>query len=238
MTGPQQIWNDQSQPLKEDEELDFDSSAYEMLHRSEVEWPCLSIDVLIRNRCGPQGIENKQKWFPSEMCGQLNKKDSVLNKRLNIEEHKKDKYPMTTYFCAGSQGENKNDNKIYVMKWSEMEKTINDDKQPDDNSEDDAEDIVEKMNSHIKEPIIRYESIPHRGCVNRIRSLHGTPIVATWNDEGEVGIYNIASAIEELDAPVPEEVLLSTNSKNKKKKKKNQAKKTYGGSKIGQFRHK
>ena len=127
---------------------------------------------------------------------------------------------MTTYFCAGSQGEKKNDNKIYVMKWSEMEKTINDDKEPADDSEDDAEDIIEKMNNHIKEPIIRYESVPHRGCVNRIRSLHGTPIVATWNDEGEVGIYNISSAIEELDAPVPEEVLLSTNSKNKKKKKK------------------
>lgn len=138
---------------------------------------------------------------------------------------------MTTYFCAGSQGEKKNDNKIYVMKWSEMEKTINDDKEPADDSEDDAEDIIEKMNNHIKEPIIRYESVPHRGCVNRIRSLHGTPIVATWNDEGEVGIYNISSAIEELDAPVPEEVLLSTNSKNKKKKKKPQ-KKSYGGTKI------
>ena len=62
------------------------------------------------------------------MCGQLNKNDCVLNKRLNIDEHKKDKYPMTAYFCAGSQGVNKNDNKIYVMKWSEMEKTCNDDK--------------------------------------------------------------------------------------------------------------
>lgn len=30
--------------------------------------------------------------------------------------------------------------------------------------------------------------------------MHGSAIVATWNDEGEVGIYNIASAVEELDA--------------------------------------
>lgn len=51
---------------------------------------------------------------------------------------------------------------------------------------------MEKINAKIKEPVIRYESIPHKGCVNRIRSLHGTPIVATWNDDGEVGIYNIA----------------------------------------------
>lgn len=30
--------------------------------------------------------------------------------------------------------------------------------------------------------------------------MHGTSIVATWNEEGEVGIYNVASAVEELDA--------------------------------------
>ena len=47
-----------------DDELDFDASAYEMLHRSEVEWPCLSIDVLVRQRCPeanqPMGFKN---WF-------------------------------------------------------------------------------------------------------------------------------------------------------------------------------
>ena len=54
-----QIWNDQTQPLKEDEELEYDSSAYEMLHRANVEWPCLSIDILIRDRIGgPTGIMN------------------------------------------------------------------------------------------------------------------------------------------------------------------------------------
>jgi len=80
-----------------------------------------------------------------------------------------------------------------------MEKTLNDDDVPEDNSEDDEEDIIEKLNSKMKEPVIRFESIPHRGCVNRIRTMHGSPIVATWNDEGEVGIYNISSALIELD---------------------------------------
>ena len=42
-----QVWNEAKRPLEEDEELDFDASAYEMLHRAAVEWPCLSIDVLI-----------------------------------------------------------------------------------------------------------------------------------------------------------------------------------------------
>ena len=53
--------------------------------------------------------------------------------------------------------------------------------------------------------------------------MHGTPIVATWNEDGEVGIYNIAQAIEALDQPVP----------------KGQKKKTaFGGNKIAGFKNK
>jgi hypothetical protein len=35
-----------NEKLDKDEELIFDNSAYEMLHRATVEWPSLSIDVL------------------------------------------------------------------------------------------------------------------------------------------------------------------------------------------------
>lgn len=44
------IWNEKSDPIQIGEELVYDSSAYEMLHRSQVEWPCLSIDFLLRER--------------------------------------------------------------------------------------------------------------------------------------------------------------------------------------------
>jgi hypothetical protein len=58
MTG-KEIWNDQNVPLGDDEEMDFDSAAYEMLHRSKVEWPCLSVDIIVRERSGgPTGIFN------------------------------------------------------------------------------------------------------------------------------------------------------------------------------------
>ena len=40
---------------------------------------------------------------------------------------------MSVYFCAGSQSMNKNENKIYVMKWSDMVMTVNDDKIPEEN---------------------------------------------------------------------------------------------------------
>jgi len=81
------------------------------------------------------------------------------------------------------------------MKWSDMHKTLHDDDPVTENSEDDEEDLINKMNAKIKEPVLKFESIPHRGAVNRIRSLHGSSIVATWSEENEVGIYNVHSAV-------------------------------------------
>lgn len=229
-----EVWNDAAEPLKEDEELEYDSSAYEMLHRANVEWPCLSVDVLLPERLTFPNKMPATEWFPSQMNGVLDPSKTIYDNRLKMNVHKDDKYPMSVYFCGGSQCQNKNENKIYVMKWAEMVKTQHLDDEPSDNSEDDEDDIIEKMNKKIKEPVIKHESIPHRGSVNRIRSLHGSSIVATWSEEGEVGIYNVSAAIDSLDAPEP----AAEQSQGKKKKKKNQPKKNFGGCKIAQFRHK
>lgn len=127
--------------------MDFDASAYEMLHRSSVEWPCLSMDPLIRERIGgPTGILNQKSWFPSQAGGALDPAQSVYDQRLNLHKHVNDKYPMQVYFCAGSQGLTKGENKIYVLKWDQMAKTLHDDEQPDIGSEDDEEDIIERYN--------------------------------------------------------------------------------------------
>ena len=46
---------------------------------------------------------------------------------------------------------------------------------------------------------MKYECVPHKGSINRLKSMHGTGIVASWNEDGEVGIYNISNAVEALD---------------------------------------
>lgn len=121
---------------------------------------------------------------------------------------------MTVHMVAGSQAESgkKNDNKLYVMKWSDMVKT---DKEDEVDSDMDSDEENEKF----REPIIRFETVPHRGAVNRLRSMYGSPIVATWNEDGEVGIYNVAQAMEELDKPASQ-------------------KKQFGGCKLAGFKHK
>lgn len=78
------------------------------------------------------------------------------------------------------------------MKWSEMRSTLKDD-EIDSESDDDE-------NNTKGDPVMMYEVIPHKGCVNRIRSMYGTSIVATWNDEAEVGIYDLRTAVEALDS--------------------------------------
>jgi ribosome assembly protein RRB1 len=97
------------------------------------------------------------------------------------------------------------------MKWGEMHKTVNED---DDNSSEDSGEETQR-----KEPVIRFESVPHRGAINRIKSMYGSPIVATWNEDAEVGIYNISQCMEVLEKPVS-------------------SKKVFGGCKIAGFKHK
>jgi hypothetical protein len=59
-----------------------------MLHRANVEWPCLSIDVLVKGRTDYPGVNNAKEWFPSQIGGNLDPKDTVFDKRLNLNIHK------------------------------------------------------------------------------------------------------------------------------------------------------
>lgn len=176
-----------------------------MLHRAKVEWPCLSVDVLLRDRINT----NYNSWFPQHVHS-FDPKQSYKDKH-GLPTHKTDKFPYTVYFCAGSQSLKKNENKIYVLKWSDMCKTLKD---------DDVDISDEENDEDGKDPVMRYESIPHKGCVNRIRSLHGSGVVATWSDENEVGIYDVTQAVEAVDIPTG-----------------GQGKKSYSGTKLASFKH-
>lgn len=171
-----------NQQLGKDEELIFDNSAYEMLHRATVEWPSLSIDVLCNDR-----FEKKEydSWFP-EYTNKLN--PALISKNDEMEDDKTPSphlpinYPIDAYVVAGSQAIKKNDNKLYVMKWTGLFKTLEDDEENED-----------------EEAKLYYESVPHKGGVNRVRSMHGSNIVATWSDEGQLSIFNLSEAIKRVE---------------------------------------
>jgi len=163
-----------------------------MLHRAKVEWPCLSVDFLLRDRIS-QTSRDSAPFFP-QFINTLDPKHSYKDRKSGLQTHKQDKFPYTIYFCSGSQSTKKSENKIYVQKWSDMCRTLRDDEELESGEEDEEQEA--------KDPVMRYEAVPHRGCVNRIRSMYGTGVVATWNDDNEVGIYNISAAIDALDEPI------------------------------------
>jgi len=45
-TQNRQVWRPGIDPLADDEELDYDPTAYDCLHRFNLEWPCLSFDMV------------------------------------------------------------------------------------------------------------------------------------------------------------------------------------------------
>jgi ribosome assembly protein RRB1 len=122
------IFDEKQGNLKEDEALDYDNEAYEMMHRATAEWPCLTIDFILPEKFYPP----VSGWF----------KDYKPVSSL-------DQYPYSTYMAAGSQTDTAN-GFLYVMKWSNMMKTKYDD-DPDfapDSDSDDGQDptmIFEKV---------------------------------------------------------------------------------------------
>ena len=75
------------------------------------------------------------------------------------------------------------------MKWCNLSKTLEEDLEEDQIKEDDNEE----------EASLFYEGISHKGAVNRLRTLHGSNIVATWGDEGDVSIFDLKEALERVD---------------------------------------
>lgn len=117
--------------------------------------------------------------------------------RDDLGAHRK-AYPMTAYVVAGTQAKTRTDNKIYMMKWSKLYKTVKDgreesDEDDDGSSDSDDEDHEAKLDS---------KAAAHPGGVNRIRAMpQAGHIVATWADSGKVHMWNLQPHRQALDKP-------------------------------------
>ena len=156
--------------LGQDEYLDYDNSAYNMLHRANTEWPCLSID-----------------W----LSGEVGSKTGYNLQPSNVE--KDVQYPLDLYAVSGSQASLPSKNRIYVMRFANLMKTKNDD---DPEFEEEGTEKADDFNEG--NPIILHRSIPIKGGINRIRSMGGYPIVALQSESRQVKIYNLEEPLEEL----------------------------------------
>jgi len=191
------LWDEKkSNNLKDGEVLDFDNDAYEMLHRSKVEWPCLSVDFLLKENSSISSL--KEFYLPND-------------KRKMTE----DKYPYNTYIIAGSQTDEKN-GYFYFMRWYNMRKTKYDD--DPDKGEDDDEEEEDKIN-----PFMKYEKIKVNGNINRVKSMKNSSICALWNDSPSVDIIDCEELFNNIEYQeeirVEEDIDINKKNKNKKQKK-------------------
>ncbi|KAJ3300769.1 ribosome biosynthesis protein rrb1 [Borealophlyctis nickersoniae] len=103
-------------------------------------------------------------------------------------------FPMTSYIVAGSQAERPRDNKLYIMKLSQLHRT----KQEDDEGMDDDDD-----DDLDEDPILESRTVAHFGGINRVRVMPHTEshIVAAWSETGDVNIFDLTQHVRSLDTP-------------------------------------
>jgi ribosome assembly protein RRB1 len=160
---------DENSKKKDEMELDFDNEAYDMLHRSKVEWPCMTIDFLVPENFYPP-IAN---FYNKESGNKISK----------------DKYPYECYLIGGAQTKTQNGN-LYYMKWYNMHKTKYDD-DPDKGADSDEEEG--------EEPYLKFERVQIKGNVNRLKTMKNSYLCGLWSDAPSVEIVDLRQLITDLE---------------------------------------
>ena len=202
------IFDEKNKKLDDkNEQLDFDNNAYDMLHRSKVEWPCMTIDFVI-----PENFDRKN----ISQFYQPNAKRSLTP----------DQYPYTTYMVAGSQT-NEPNGYLYYMKWYNMYKTKYDD-DPDKGADSDDEEA--------QNPYMKYQKVKVKGNINRIKAMKNSYLSAFWTDSPSIEIVNIKDLIADLEeqtAISTENAEMGINTKKRKITPKNITVKSFNKTQEG-----
>jgi len=173
--------------LGKDEILEPDDSVYTMRHTMNVNWPCLSFDVL-RDNLG----DERQRYPATAYIVGGTQADAAKNNELIV-------YKMSS--LHKTQTDNGMPIKLIEAVMNSGRYTADSD--GDDDDDDDSLD---------EDAVLEYKSIPHFGGVNRIRAQPlpaGSPLppvsqpyhVATWAETGKVHIWNVRPLIEALEVP-------------------------------------
>jgi ribosome assembly protein RRB1 len=177
--------------LGKDEILEPDDSVYIMRHSMNVNWPCLSFDILRDN------LGDERQRFPATayivagtQADGPSKNEVVVYKMSSLHRTQKDggeRIMWSLCFIEAHLFPPQSDNS------------------DSDNEEDDDDDDLDE------DAILEYRSIPHTGGVNRVRaqplaSSSLPPVsqpyhVATWAETGKVHIWDVRPLIESLDTP-------------------------------------
>ncbi|KAL5964156.1 Glutamate-rich WD repeat-containing protein 1 [Taenia solium] len=153
----------QSRPLREDEELVMDKSAYRMYYHLQVEAPSLSFEPLL----------------------------DCLGDSRQVEINGVD--PLTIYLAAGTQAQEAKDNSIIVMRLSNMRPMTaqeNKDESDSDSSSDsetgeDLDSLPEVESAKICHPSGTINRL-------RAHKFQDSYFAAAWSESAEVNVWNLS----------------------------------------------
>eukprot|EP00920_Eleutheroschizon_duboscqi_P015794 GHVT01037120.1.p1 GENE.GHVT01037120.1~~GHVT01037120.1.p1 ORF type:complete len:563 (-),score=159.92 GHVT01037120.1:643-2331(-) len=121
-------------------------------------------------------------------------------------------FPHECLVVAGTQAERKEQNRLYLMKWSDLHNTNRDGVDSDLESTDEEDDKADESSPspssssssscEDSDATLRFAAIHHPGTVNRVRSCPQLPrIAATWADTGIVHIWDLQPQWNKLENP-------------------------------------
>ena len=96
---------------------------------------------------------------------------------------------MEIFLTMGTQAQKKNQNQIYLIKWSNLHRTKYDD-------DSDAESDHSQDNDEAE---FNVQSVNIWDNVNRIRSMNYMPIVAFWTEDGVSAFFLIYQKVTIMD---------------------------------------
>ena len=182
----QRVWRP-SDGVNGEEALDFDSSAYQMLHRMKVEWPCLSFDIF------PDGLGSGRSRPPHTLhliTG--TQADSRMKNQLQLyrvqDLHRTKHDDSDDSEEEEEEEEGGGEEAVGMRKMGGGEGGEDSDDSDDDTLDDD--------------PLTELRSVPHVGAVNRVKVNPLAPhLVASQSDTGKVHIFDVSFHLGALEAP-------------------------------------
>lgn len=107
-------------------------------------------------------------------------------------------WPQTMYLMSGSQAQEPSQNRLVVMKVSNITEMKPDNPDEDDDDEED-EDYI---------PLVKSVLIRQKSAVNRIKCMpQNSAFNAVWSEDGNVSLHNVAPLLRSLDDEKNEEMV-------------------------------
>ncbi|GIL71749.1 hypothetical protein Vretimale_817 [Volvox reticuliferus] len=203
-TSTAKVWRPGIDPVDEDEELAYDPTAYDCLHRFEVDWPCLSFDALKDDLGGPRST------FPHTVylvCG-----TQAATARQNY----------VAFLKLAQLGQGRHGKKAAAEEDDDSDaSSADDDSDSDDGSSDGEEREGDedqqmgeekgdkqskgkgkaRMRGAAGEPpaTFHYRRVAMPCGVNRVRAMPQQPaLVAVWGDNAQVRLIDGSKLVSEL----------------------------------------